>query len=97
MINVYLLLAGGGKDTQESDVKIARKIWDQYGSMGLQAHASCAWAGFGPRPSFRPERYPALQGGVGAVSGLKAGVSDHKGTEDKVNNYPMQFFLSKSG
>jgi hypothetical protein len=54
---------------------IIRAVHDQEGSMGLQAHASCAWTGFGPRPSFRPYGYPALQGGVG-LSGLKAGVSN---------------------
>ncbi|MDR2489044.1 MAG: hypothetical protein LBD42_06100, partial [Desulfovibrio sp.] len=38
----------------------------------------------GPNPSqaSAPERNPALQGGVGAISGLKAGVSDHKGSSD---------------
>ncbi|MDR2488249.1 MAG: dephospho-CoA kinase [Desulfovibrio sp.] len=40
--------------------------------------------GRGPNPSqaSAPERNPALQGGVGAISGLAAGVSDHKGSSD---------------
>jgi hypothetical protein len=43
--------------------------------MGLHAHVSCARAGFGPRPSFRPYGYHALQGEVG-LSGLKVRVSN---------------------
>ncbi|MDR2573080.1 MAG: hypothetical protein LBC94_01830, partial [Desulfovibrio sp.] len=41
--------------------------------------------GRGPNPSqaSSPERNPALQGGVGAISGMKAGVSDHKGSSDE--------------
>jgi hypothetical protein len=42
--------------------------------------------GRGPNPSqaSAPERNPALQGGVGAISGMKAGISDHKGSSDEV-------------
>jgi hypothetical protein len=50
--------------------------------MGLQAHTSYARAGSKPRLGFRPYGYPALQGGVG-LSGLKAGVSNRKGSSDE--------------
>ena len=58
-----------------------QQVANQEGSEALQGFASCAWAGFGPRPSFRPHRNPGLQAGERAISGLKAGVSDHKGIE----------------
>ena len=56
------------------------RFWQQYGSKALQGFAACAWEGFASPPRLLPAfDTPPFRAGCGLI-GLKAEVSNHKGT-----------------